>query len=152
MTELSAVDARNQATLKRLLRVYNKIAFPPQEDACWLWKGSRNKKGGYGRVRFAGGRWVAHRLTYKLFVGEIPAGLTLDHLCRTPSCVNPTHLEPVTNAENIRRGTQGHQQRAKTHCPRGHTYDVLNTYVNRRGQRICRTCQRERMRERRRRG
>lgn len=76
---------------------------------CWIWLASKTK--GYGALgRRIDGRNVtlqAHRVAYELAVGAIPDGLVLDHLCRNPSCVNPAHLEPVTNAENLRRGVQG---------------------------------------------
>ncbi len=73
-------------------------------DECWLWTGSKND--GYGKFRpVANQRPVlAHRYAYELLVGPIPRDLTLDHLCRVHSCVNPEHLEPVTRRENILRG------------------------------------------------
>jgi hypothetical protein len=77
-------------------------------DECWPWLASKHRRG-YGRFR---SQWVqhqAHRFAYELSVGPIPDGLTLDHLCVNPSCVNPAHLEPVTIAENLRRG---HERRA----------------------------------------
>jgi HNH endonuclease len=120
------------------------------DTGCINWNAYRNPRGGYGRFKRHGKLEVAHRVAYELAGGTIPADLTLDHLCRNTRCVNPLHLEPVTVAENIRRGTQGWQQRATTHCPRGHAYDETNTYMNPRGQRLCRTCGRDRMRERRR--
>jgi hypothetical protein len=129
-------------------RFWSKTRFDA-DTGCLNWTASRNKRGGYGRFRVAGRLAVAHRVAYELAGGYIPAGLTLDHRCRNTACVNPLHLEPVTVAENIRRGTQGDEQRAKTHCPRGHAYDEANTYVNPRGQRLCRACGRDRMRERR---
>lgn len=71
---------------------------------CWIWAGGTSEDG-YGRA-WANGRQIpAHRHYYELHVGPIPEGLVLDHLCRIPSCVNPGHLEPVTPAENVRRGT-----------------------------------------------
>ncbi|MGZ4586215.1 MAG: HNH endonuclease signature motif containing protein [Mycobacteriaceae bacterium] len=68
---------------------------------CWLWTGKLNAKG-YGSSG-AAGESSAHRAAYTLLVGPIPEGLTLDHLCRVRRCVNPDHLEPVTQRENLRR-------------------------------------------------
>lgn len=80
----------------------------------------------------------AHRLMFELHRGPIPTGLQIDHLCRQPLCVNPDHLEPVTSAENTRRG-----KALITHCPAGHPYDDANTYLAERptgSARHCRTC------------
>ena len=79
---------------------------------------------------------LAHRVAYELQVGPIPVGLQLDHLCRVRSCVNPAHLEPVTSAENTRRGLRA----MKTHCPQGHPYAGENLLIRPTGQRRCRTC------------
>lgn len=77
---------------------------------CWLWMGSLDGHG-YGQIQTGrvsvNGHHApdkAHRVSYELHVGPIPEGLQLDHLCRNPSCVNPKHLEPVTNQENTQRG------------------------------------------------
>jgi hypothetical protein len=70
---------------------------------CWLWTGAVDAKG-YGRVLTPDGHRPAHRLAYELAVGPIPDGLVIDHLCRTPGCINPDHLEPVTRRENTLRG------------------------------------------------
>jgi hypothetical protein len=123
------------------------------DDGCWLWTGYRNPEPkNYGRIRVYGRLWTTHRLAYEVLVGPIPEGLTLDHLCRRPPCINPAHLEPVTVQENIARGTQGWNMRIKTHCPRGHPYDEVNTWRDKRGIRYCRACAREKARERRARG
>src|SRR6266571_2972703 len=77
-------------------------------DECWTWTGTRNYDG-YGRISPGGGNRagvhaiMAHRYAYEALVGPIPAGLTIDHLCRQVDCVNPKHMEPVTIQENIRR-------------------------------------------------
>lgn len=73
------------------------------DSGCWLWTGSINNHTGYGRFHFQGTGRDAHPIAYRLFVGEVPDGLELDHLCRVRHCVNPEHLDPVTHAENMRR-------------------------------------------------
>ena len=72
-------------------------------DGCWEWLGCKDGDG-YGMFRFEGYMRRAHRWGYELLVSKVPEGLVLDHLCRNPSCVNPDHLEPVTNQENLDRG------------------------------------------------
>ena len=112
------------------------------ENGCWHWTGWRTPVG-YGRIRVAGQLWLTHRYMYETLCGPIPDGLSLDHQCRNPSCVNPAHLEPVTHAENVRRGRSGQFQRNKTHCPHGHAYSSENTGVYS-GRRQCMTCNRKR--------
>lgn len=73
---------------------------------CWVWTGVRSG-GGYGQVWSRRGMLLVHRYVYEQLAGPIPQGLVLDHLCRNPSCCNPAHLEPVTTAENVRRGLNG---------------------------------------------
>lgn len=125
---------------------------------CWWWMGELDRHG-YGRVRVSSPQrrsTGAHRAVYEELVGPVPEGLEIDHLCRNPRCVNPGHLEPVTHAENGRRGRAGEvnaaRQRAKTHCPQGHPYDGDNLYVrpNGRGCKACRLAAKARYRERRR--
>jgi hypothetical protein len=72
------------------------------DDGCWLWQPAPGGNG-YGRLSVHGRLAYVHRVSYELHVGPIPDGLTIDHLCRVRTCVNPAHLEPVTFAENTRR-------------------------------------------------
>ena len=121
-----------------------------QETAtCWFWMGYKSTRG-YGRF-WDGGRTVqAHRFAYETRVGPIPEGLQLDHLCRVRACVNPDHLEPVTNRENILRGkTLPAANASKTACLRGHTYTRESTYIRANGDRECRRCDLERWHRRR---
>jgi hypothetical protein len=113
---------------------------------CWPWTGARNSSG-YGVIRIDDKTQQAHRVTYERFVGPIPDGMELDHLCRVRHCVNPAHLEPVTRHENWRRGEAPSAVNArKTHCDSGHEFTPENTYVKPRGGRECRTCMSERRR------
>lgn len=127
-------------------------------DGCWIWTGAISD--GYGtvgiRVGPKGARrsktLYAHRVLYELLVGPIPDGLHLDHLdhtndptcvggseCLHRRCVRPDHLQPVTQAENNRRGS-GWAKR--THCKYGHEYTPENTRQDKRGGRVCRECER----------
>lgn len=104
-----------------LVRFARKIYV--HQDGCWLWSGTITSRG-YGQFVRGGRREPAHRVAYEVAVGPIPDGMQLDHLCRERSCVNPTHLEPVTCRENLLRGeTLAAKNVAKTTCPSGHTYD-----------------------------
>ncbi len=70
---------------------------------CWEWTGAHAPQG-YGQIRAYGKTQNAHRIAWEIVRGEIPDGLQIDHLCRNRGCVNPAHLEPVTQRENILRG------------------------------------------------
>lgn len=107
---------------------------------CWPWK-NVPRSDGYGTFGVNPSRG-AHRVAYELANGPIPDGLVIDHLCRNRICVNPAHLEAVTQRENVLRSpiTMPHVNRAKTHCPEGHPYSPENTYVRSSGKRECRTC------------
>lgn len=109
-------------------------------DTCWLWTAAKDPKG-YGRINVGGYTMLTHRLAYELVVGQIPEGLQLDHLCRNPGCVNPAHLEPVTNYENSMRGESLNAQNArKEHCKRGHSLSGDNLYITPTGGRNCKAC------------
>lgn len=72
------------------------------KSPCWIWRGVREAKG-YARVTHCGRRQFVHRLFYEHFVGQIPEGMAIDHLCKTRCCCNPKHLEAVTHSENSKR-------------------------------------------------
>ena len=112
-----------------------------KSEDCWNWTGSLNV-GGYGHWQPTKGTTsMAHRYSYEQIVGPIPEGLVLDHLCRNRSCVNPEHLEPVTQRVNNLRGIGFAATRAaQTHCKWGHEFTLENTYVTKRNQRYCIAC------------
>ena len=116
---------------------------------CWEWQ-HRLNDAGYGLLMRNRKVWRAHRYFYSMVKGAIPEGLVLDHLCRNRACVNPDHLEPVTQSTNAKRGdtsNNGANHRVKTHCAKGHPYSGDNLFIstkpNGKSQRRCRACSRE---------
>jgi hypothetical protein len=117
--------------LQRFLKYVDKTP----ESGCWLWSGCTNKDG-YGTFRIDGRSPLAHRVSWQLHIGAIPAGVQLDHTCHDPltcllgskcphrRCVNPSHLEETGLVENIKRGKPSEARLLKLYCKRGHPYDA----------------------------
>lgn len=114
-------------------------------NGCWVWTASRFPSG-YGQTKVAGLPEYAHRVMYMAYVGAIPKGMHTDHLCRNKACCNPDHLEVVTARENVRRSPVAPAaiNARKTHCIKGHPLAGENLFLNSKGRRVCRTCQRDR--------
>ena len=110
-----------------------------ETDGCWIWTSSVVR--GYGTFAVQTRKDVkAHRLAYEMWVGPIPEGLQIDHLCDNKLCVNPDHLKPATARENTLRSNNPAAQNArKTHCKRGHEFTPENTYMDKH-MRNCRKC------------
>ena len=107
---------------------------------CWLWTGYLNDRG-YGEMRVGNKKLRAHRAVYAYLVGEPPEDKVANHLCKVRNCVNPDHLEFVTQRENVMYSVSPASLNArKTHCKNGHEFAGYNLYVKPNGQRICRTC------------
>jgi hypothetical protein len=116
-----------------------------QPNGCWIWTGAT---GGHGvHVYGVYGETTAHKWSYEYFVGPVPDGLVVDHFfCENKMCVNPWHVEPTTQRENLLRSpiTLNSINTAKTHCINGHEFTPENTYISpTNGQRVCRACKRE---------
>lgn len=144
----AAERKETSAILERLLS-----RTTPGWGGCLVWTASLHTAG-YGQIQVNGKVRRAHRVAYELLVGPIPVGMHLDHtchnrdetcpggLCAHRRCINPLHLEPVTNHENQRRSplTVVGVNIRKTHCPQGHPYNGENLAITRRGSRVCRQC------------
>lgn len=129
LTEEEAV-----VTLRQRLLTHIKIEL---ENDCWHYTGTKYPAG-YGKVFKKNKTLLAHRASYEIFVGPIPSGLTIDHLCRNRSCINPKHLEPVTMRENTLRGnTLPGINARKTQCKNGHSFDGVDKKT---GARKCSIC------------
>jgi hypothetical protein len=123
----------------------------PALGPCWIWIPSPTANH-YGRLSIDGVMFQAHRYSWEILRGEIPAGLEIDHLCRTPSCVRPDHMEIVTHKINSLRSIAPPAiNAAKTECIRGHQFDTANTILRPDGKRACLICHRNASRERERR-
>jgi len=83
---------------------YKKLVQIGKPDDCWDWLGSINPRTGYGKKQWFGESWLAHRWVWTMFFGNIENNMTIDHLCSNRKCVNPHHLEVVSQSENLRRG------------------------------------------------
>jgi hypothetical protein len=121
--------------------------YHPELGPCWLWTGGTTD--GYGRFHIPnptpGPRQKsvrAHIYAYNELVGEVPEGLVIDHLCRVRCCVRPSHLEPVTPAENLARGTGFGSVTMRTgFCKRGHSFSGDNILIVHSGKdRVCKAC------------
>jgi hypothetical protein len=122
------------------------------ENGCLVWRGAKHSSG-YGSIsiRLNGKQYsaYAHRVAYEFAKGPIPDGLVIDHLCRNRACVNPDHLEAVTDRVNILRGESPAACSARRSCcPKGHSYTEKNTYFYKDGSRACRKCNCENQRKR----
>jgi hypothetical protein len=115
--------------VKKNYRTESFMSNIDKTESCWLWTGATDH--GYGV--YSSGK--AHRISYEIHVGAIPYGLHIDHLCGVKNCVNPAHLEPVTQIENARR-----RSAKQTHCKNGHKIFGQNLLKLESGWRGCRKC------------
>ena len=114
-------------------RFWSKVDKTSDPDGCWLWTGGKMFQG-YGNFGLNGKTKKAHRLAYMILKGPIPNHTELDHLCRHPSCVNPSHLEAVTHQVNIIRGHAARETiNGKRTCKHGHPKEKTGP---------CKTCNR----------
>jgi len=136
------VDPRTEVEEK--LTKYSEV---DAKTGCWNWVGSLNGSG-YGQLRMFGKTWMTHSLSYEFHYNQpISFGMVIDHLCRNPACINPAHLEMITqHSHRLRtapfiRGVRRRYKADDTHCKHGHAWTEENTYIAPSGSRVCRECQ-----------
>ena len=114
-------------------------------NGCWEWQGMVSDRG-YALMKIGGKEVKVHQVAYRLFIGEIPAGLELHHRCENKRCVNPEHLDLLSRLEHLEMHPNNVTllNRAKTHCEHGHAFTPGNTILRRNGGRDCRECNRQR--------
>jgi hypothetical protein len=134
---------RWRRTMKGTLeqRFWSKVNFG-DGSGCWQWMGAKNSHG-YGAIKVEGRKDEgSHRVAYKLYRGDIPDGLGLDHICHNRACVRPDHLEAVTTLVNTLRGVGPSAQNArKQHCQKcGNSFSVVSFQSRPKPYRICKSC------------
>lgn len=132
--------------IKVQARVEARVAIEDRGGATPCWVSDRAAQpNGYTKMYAWGKVRLTHRVAYEAYVGPIPEGMVIDHLCRVRACCNPDHLEPVTNRENLLRGdTLPAAEAAATHCISGHPFTPANTRTTSKGKRHCRPCAKRR--------
>lgn len=132
--------------LRHVDQRYGVPEINPEMGSCWAYVDSKSDYPGFHN----GEKGIrAHRFSYEYYVGPIPEGFEIDHLCKVTRCVRPSHLEAVTPRVNTLRSSGPSALHAvKTHCPQGHPYDEVNTYCTPTGSRQCRECRRAHDRKR----
>jgi hypothetical protein len=119
------------------VRIVNNVDI--DANGCWNWR--RSLTVGYGRIRVAGRLDLCHRVTYRLWVGDLIDGMQIDHLCFNRACCNPAHLEQVTPIVNQHRSSP-----PQTHCHKGHEFTPANCAPRKDGRHDCKACRAERQR------
>jgi hypothetical protein len=148
------MDPEDFIRVGRQLVLDNVVVTP---DGCWLWTGTKHTNKGYFNVKLGARSYLVHKLAHLVFVGEVPPGFDVGHMCHDQSdchagndcehrrCCRPDHLRAQTHEENIRAG-RGDWRGRLTHCLRGHPFDDSNTAWRRKSgggwQRACKACAR----------
>ena len=137
-------------SLKTLRNRFDEKWMPEPNTGCWLWTAANNR--GYGLIGLSAkeGPVSAHSVAMYLYRG-VPLwtsnkDMHWDHVCRTPSCVNPDHLRLISNKENVLCGNgPSAKNLKKTHCNKGHEFTLQNTAIRTRSDgrklRRCRECE-----------
>lgn len=128
----------NQSVVDRFLAKVKK-------EECWIWMAAKNSSGlPYGQFKFGNSMKLAHRVSYELFVENIPKGMLVCHKCDNPECVNPDHLFLGNHSDNNLDcvSKKRHKSSATSKCPKGHEYDIEIRMSSGRPQRACSICRR----------